>query len=591
MAEANQKLAEVFREMALALELTGADAFRVNAHNRAARICEEYPRDLMQIVLDEPEKAAAKLTGIEGIGKGTAKKIIEFANTGKVEEHDRLLAEVPPGLFDILRIPGLGPKTVRLMWDKLNITRMQDLEKAIADGSLLQLPRMGKKTVANIKDALDFMARSQGRIPAGIALPLAEQIAEILSKVKGVKRSQYAGSLRRGRDTVGDLDIIISADDPEEAGNTFINMPGVTKVLASGETKSSVRIAVPDNREMQADLRIVSDGVFEAALMYFTGSKEHNVMLRERAIKRNLRLNEYGLFPQPENQDLPPQQQGIKPIATTERDIYKALDLPFIPPELREEGVDYEAVDINSLIEETDLRAELHAHTTASDGKMSINELADLALAHGCHTIAVTDHSVSQPVANGLSPERLLEHIEKIREADARRDDINILAGSEVDILADGRLDYDDDILARLDIVIASPHNALSQDRETATRRLLKAIEHPLVHIIGHPTGRLIGRRPGLDPDMSQLFEAAAKHNTAMEINSHWMRLDLRDSHVRAAAAAGCLIAINTDTHKPSDMEMRKYGIATARRAALSKKQCLNTWSANKLKSWLNSVR
>jgi DNA polymerase (family 10) len=587
----NETLAEIFAQMAQALELTGANAFRVNAHTRASRICSEYPEDFEQLVKREGDDAAKVLTSIEGVGKGTAQKIIEFVETGAMEEHRELLAEVPRTLFEVLRIPGLGPKTVKLMWEQLNIVDIDGVKQAITDESILTLPRMGKKTVANIRDAIEFMERSGGRTPLGIAMPVAEALVETLGKIKGVKRIQYAGSLRRGRETVGDLDLLVAAPKPKAVMDAFTSLPDVEKVLASGDTKSSVRLGLPKNRAIQVDLRVVDEDAYEAALMYFTGSKEHNVAMRERAIRRGLRLNEYGLFPEPPDPDTPPQEQGVEPTALTEADIYAKLDLGFIPPELREETVPIEDAPGIRLLELKDIVAELHSHTVASDGDMTIDELATLAAKQGYHTIAVTDHSASQPVANGLSPERLREHIAAVHEANDARDDITILAGSEVDILADGRLDYEDDLLAELDLVIASPHNALKQEPKVATERLLRAIEHPLVHIIGHPSGRLIGERPGLSPDMKALIDAAVEHDTALEINAHWMRLDLRDSHVRAAVAAGCRISINTDIHHPPGFEQLRYGVLTARRGGLTKDLCINTWPAKKLHKWLKAKR
>ncbi len=588
---ANKELARIFGEMAIAVELTGGNAFRVNALNRAARLFKDMTEDVAALVEGAGEDAKKALTDIDGVGKGTAERILEFLETGEIEEHAKLRAEVPAGLLQIAEIPGLGPKTVRLMWEQLDITTVDGLKQAIADESLLTLPRMGKKTVANIAESLEFLERSGGRTPMGLALPIAERIVEMLGEVKGVKRAAYAGSLRRGRETVGDLDILVATTDGEAAAAAFTEMADVEKVLARGETKCSVRLRISETRSIQADLRLVEEAGFESALLYFTGSKEHNIVMRERAIKRTLRLNEYGLFRQPKDAERPPQEQGEEPVETSEAGIYAKLGLAFLPPELREEWVNVDEVDTSELLEVADLKAELHAHTIASDGHFTIDELADQAAALGYHTVAVTDHSASQPVANGLSPERLLEHIEAVREAASRRKDIQILAGSEVDILADGRLDYEDDLLAKLDIVIASPHNALKQKPEVATKRLLTAIAHPLVHIIGHPTGRLIGKRPGLEPDMGALIAAAVEHDTALEINAHWMRLDLRDTQVRAAAAAGCLIAINTDAHREEHLPMRRFGVATARRGGLKRDLCLNTWTKARLGKWLKSKR
>jgi len=460
------------------------------------------------------------------------------------------------------------------------------LQAAIESGKLVKLPRMGAKTIANIEESMAFAAKSTGRVRLGEAMPVAEAIVQRLRAVKGVKQIQYAGSLRRGKETIGDIDVLASASDGKALAEAFGGMDGVEKVIAAGETKSSLRLETG----LQVDLRIVEDKAFGAALMYFTGSKQHNVALRERALKRKLRLNEYGLFPDDGNAE-PPQKRGVKPKAAgTEEAIYAALDLAWIPPELREDRGEIGA-ELPALVELTDIKCDLHAHTTESDGKMTLEELVETAKARGYHTVAVTDHSRSSAQANGLDEDRLRRQIEQVRQADAQIKGIRILAGSEVDILSDGRLDYEDDLLAELDIVIASPHVALKQAPAKATERLLSAIRHPLVHIMGHPTGRIINKREGLQPDMNALIEAAVEHDTALEINANYYRLDLRDTHVRAAVDAGALIAINTDAHTTDNFEQMRYGVMTARRGRLTADRCINAWPKAKLMTWLERKR
>ena len=584
-------------EMATLLELTGANRFRVNAFARAARAVESQTKDLS--TLDEKE-----LVAIDGIGKGIASFIRELADTDAVAELESLRAEVPAGLADVLDIQGLGPKTVRLMWQDLGITDRSSLKKAIDDGSLLTLPRMGEKTVENIKAALTFASKSNERLALGIASPIADALIERMKAVKGVKQCAFAGSMRRGRDTIGDIDILVSTTNPEAAAEAFCEADNVERVIARGETKCSVRVTVNGNSgrwksdgklppTIGADLRIVPDAGFGAALMYFSGSKEHNVRLRERALKKGMTLNEYGLFPEDKSTTESPQSRGIKPVAAkTEEAIYTKLGLPYIPPEIREDAGELDLEETPALIELADIKSDLHAHTTASDGLMCLHELVQCAIDRGFHTIAVTDHSKSSVQAGGLSVERLRAQRDEIEEARKHfGKKITILAGSEVDILADGSLDYDDDILAWLDIVVASPHAALSQDSKAATKRLLKAIEHPNVNIIGHPTGRLINRRKGLEPAMDEIIAAAVEHDTALEINAHWMRLDLRDTHVRAAAEAGCKIAIDCDDHAPTDFDNIRFGIATARRGWLTPELCVNTWTPKKLHNWLKKKR
>lgn len=495
----NTDLARRFEEIASMLELLGEDSFRVNAHRKVARIIEDSSVDFSALAQDREA-----LLAIDGIGKKTADKILEFVTNGDIEEHKELREKVPAGLLDVLAIPGLGPKTAKHLWNDLGIVDIAGLKKAIDDGSLLNLPRMGQKSVDKIRAAIAFHEATGDRIPLGVALPIAERFVQRVRDLDGVKRCEYAGSLRRGRDTIGDIDLICAAPDKHAGaiGESFRSFPEVRDVLAAGETKSSVRVEVGGVR-MQIDLRVVPPDAFGAALLYFTGSKAHNIRLRERAQKRGLTLNEYGLFT--DDGTPAPQNRGLKPIAgKSERDIYDALKVCEPPPELREDSgeLDHEPGFDFNLITLDDIKAELHAHTTASDGALSIVELAQEAKRRGFHTIAVTDHSKSQQVARGLDRTRLLAHIDDIRAAQDRVDGITILAGSEVDIMPDGSLDYADDLLERLDIVVASPHWSLSQKPAEATKRLLKAISHPLVHIIGHPTGRLIGRREGLSPDM-----------------------------------------------------------------------------------------
>ncbi|TVQ59237.1 MAG: DNA polymerase/3'-5' exonuclease PolX [Phycisphaerales bacterium] len=589
----NAELAGLLQQMADLMELTGADRFRVAAHARASRTVDSITQDIDELADDRDA-----LLAVDGIGAKMADKIQEFSRTGRIGEHEALLQEVPPGLLGVMDVPGLGPKTVRLLWKELGVEGVDDLKRVIDDGSILNLPRMGEKTVANIRDALVFARASAERTPLGVALPAALALVQRLEGVKGVSRVEYAGSVRRGRATIGDVDILACAEDGGAAHEMFRAMPEVEKVLASGETKTSVRLLTSRNKRLQADLRTVGREHYGAALLYFTGSKEHNVRLRERAIRMGMTLNEYGLYKESKGKKTEgsPQSRGEKPVASrTEEDIYAALGLPWIPPELREGAgeLDHPADHDFGLIEIADIKAELHAHTDASDGRMSIVELAERAKERGFHTIAVTDHSKSQPIAGGLHPDRLREHIEHIHAARSRVKGITILAGSEVDILADGSLDYDDELLAKLDIVVASPHAALKQDPDAATRRLLRAIAHPLVHILGHPTGRLINRREGMSPDIRALALAAAEHGTALEINANWMRLDLRDAHVRMALdiSPDTLIAIDCDVHSESDFDQLGFGVLTARRGGLTPSRCVNTWPAKKLHAWLKSKR
>ena len=577
----NEDIGAIFEEMATLLELTGANGFRVNAHTKVARVVEGLASDLGDIA--RGEKAMAELQKLDGIGKSSAEKIVAFVANGAVPELDELRAAVPDGLRTVMQVPGLGPKTVRRFWQEASVESLADLEAALADGRLEALPRMGRKTIDNIRASIDFMKSAGDRRRLGVALPLAERVVAVMEAVPGMRQVAWAGSLRRGQETIGDVDILVSTDDPEAASAAFRELPGVSRVLVAGETKSSVRL----EEGIQVDLRVVPEEVWGATLLYFTGSKDHNVALRERAIARGLRLNEYGLFPE-DDEAAPPQQRGIAPVAaSSEAEIYEALALPWIPPELRVDRDEFDRAIPEDLITVESIRAELHSHTTASDGRLSIDELAEAAMAAGREILAITDHSRSSAQANGLDVDRLRRHADAIREADARIDGIRLLAGSEVDIHADGSLDYEDDVLASLDVVVASPHASLRQEPAVATARLCAAARHPLVSIIGHPTGRIIGSRKGLEPDIEAVIAAAIEGGTALEINSNPLRLDLRDIHVRAAVDDGCLISINTDAHRAEHLQYLRYGVLTGRRGRLEAEGCINAWEPDRLLAWL----
>jgi DNA polymerase (family X) len=556
----NTELANMFHTMATILEIKGESGFKVNANTKVARALEDLVEDIASI--DD-------VTSISGVGKSSAMKIKSYLEQGKMVEFEELRDSIPPGLLDVMRVQGLGPKKVRQLWQDADVVDIPSLRAAIEDGKLDNLPRMGKKTIENISQALAFIETSGNRVRLGEAMPIAEHITQTLLAISGVTNITFAGSLRRGKETIGDIDILASTDSPPLLAETFCSMPDVAMVQAQGETKCSVRLS----SGMQVDLRVIDKDKFGAALLYFTGSKEHNIILRERAIRQDKKLNEYSLEP--------------SHISETEEAIYLDLDLPFIPPEIREDRGELSCSVTPNLITEQSIQSDLHCHTTASDGHMSIEELAMYAIALGYHTIAVTDHSQSQTQANGLKPDRLRKHIETIHSINDSISEITILAGSEVDILPDGSLDYDDDVLALLDIVVASPHAALTQSPEDATKRLLAAIEHPLVHIIGHPTGRVINKRKGLEPDIPTLVSAAAEHNTALEINANSYRLDLRDIHVKAAVEAGAMLSINTDSHRPGDFEQLRYGVLTGKRGWLTPEKCINCLVHDGLQTWL----
>jgi len=577
MASTNAELAHMFATMADVMTILGIDRFRINAYARASRAIESLSQSLSELGDD-----VAAISKFDGIGKSTAEKIAQYNTTGRIDTFDELINQLPEGLIPMLDISGLGPKTIALLWKDAGVESLDDLKAKLETDELADLPGLGKKKLENLRKSIEFAAKASGRVRIGQAMPMALWLCEQLEQLKEVKDVTYAGSLRRGRETIGDLDLLVAADtkNAKKISDAFIELSVVEDVLAQGKTKTSVRT----QDGVQCDLRIVEPDQFGAALMYFTGSKEHNVAMRQRAISQGMSLNEYALT------------KKDKPVAgKSEEEVFKALGLKWIPPELREDHGELALAEkdkLPTLLEANDIRAELHAHTTASDGTWSIQELAEAAAARGFHTVAITDHSKGQAQANGLNEKRLVKHIEAIRKVASRmKDTITILAGSEVDILADGSMDYDDDLMAELDVVVASPHAALSQEPDKATRRLLKAIENPYVTILGHPTGRLINRREGLSPDMNALIKAAAQRGIAMEINANHYRLDLRDNHARAAIEAGVKLSINTDAHGPADLDEIRYGVLTARRAGATKKDVVNCMSKSALAKWLASTR
>ncbi|MBC8310187.1 MAG: DNA polymerase/3'-5' exonuclease PolX [Planctomycetes bacterium] len=556
----NTDLAKMFHTMATILEIKGENAFKISANTKVARALEDMVEDVGE--LDD-------ITSISGIGKSSAKKIQQYTKTGKMYDYDELVKSIPSGLLDIMNVQGIGAKTVRRLWKEIDVVDIQTLKEAITDGRLESLPRMGAKTIQNISESIEFLASNADRTRIGIALPIASRLINHLKTIKGVTKITFAGSLRRGMETIGDIDILASTSDESLLAKQFCEMQDVEKILAQGKTKCSVRL----NAGMQVDLRIVDKDKFGAALLYFTGSKEHNITLRERAISQKKKLNEYGLSP--------------SNISCTEEAIYADLELPWIPPEIREDHGEFSVSKSHSLITISDICSDLHCHTTASDGHMSIEELGKMGMQLGYHTIAVTDHSQAQGQANGLKPDRLRRQIDSIHEINESMQGITILAGSEVDILPDGTLDFDDELLEMLDIVVASPHAALQQKTAEATKRLLAAIEHPLVHIIGHPTGRIINKRKGLELDIPSIVAAAAEHQTALELNSNSHRLDLRDTHVRATCDGNAFLAINTDSHHPEDFDQLQFGILTARRGWATPRDCINCMKHDELQTWL----
>lgn len=574
----NAELARVFERIADLMEIEGEDAFRINSYRRAARTLKDASEDVAALAAEN------RLTDLPGIGKGTAQRIQQYLSSGHIDVLDELEKKVPEGLPALLEIPGMGPKKVALAHEKLGVKDLTDLKRVIGSGELAGLPGLGAQSVKKIAEGIAFLESRGGRTPLGVALPIAEVVAEKVRGLKGVKRVEIAGSLRRGLETIGDVDLLCEAKDGAAVVKQFTSLDGVKRVLARGETKGSVIVGLDDQSELQIDLRVVPGESFGAAWQYFTGSKEHNVRLREMAIRRKWRLNEYALF------------DGEKQIAgRREEDIYRKLGLPLIPPELREDRGEFEPeAAFDELITLDDIRGDLHMHTTASDGRCTIEEMARAAKKLGYAYIAICDHSKSATVANGLSIERMKQHIRDIKAADKKVAGITILVGCECDILSDGSLDYPDELLAECDWVVASIHSAMGSGKSqkmTPTQRTLAAMKNPYVSAIGHPSGRLINRRAPMELDVGAVVKAALETGTFLEINASWQRLDLKDVHVRQAVQAGATLVINTDAHHTDQLAQMRYGVITARRGAAEKKSVANTLTLPALRKRLTTKR
>jgi DNA polymerase (family X) len=571
----NDVLANLFSDMATYLEMEQANPFRIRAYQRAAEVIASHPSALGQL----PTK---DLLQIPGIGKGIAEKIEEFAKTGKIEEHQELQKKFPAQLLSLLRVPGLGPRRARFLFEEVKIDSPEKLKKAALEGRLRGLRGFGEKMEKNILRGIDFALGGDNRVLLWQARRVMRDVLSGLEGIPGVKRIQPAGSYRRGRETVGDLDILCAAADPAPVIARFTKLPLVNRILAAGDTKASVLF----HQGLQCDLRVVPPASFGAALQYFTGSREHNVALRERAQRMGFTVNEYGVFRVSD-------KKQTKPVAgKTEDEVYRILGLSFIPPELRENRGELEAAEKNRiprLVEEKDIKGCFHNHTTESDGAHSLEDMVEAARAKGWEWYVVADHSPSLRVAKGLEPARLQRKMDQIQALNRRRRDFRVLCGSEVDILADGRMDYSDDVLAKLDVVVGSVHSGFQQTEEQITGRILKAMENPHVDCIGHLTGRLIGRREGYAVNLERVVDGAARTGTALEINGQPDRQDLSDVHAMAARQKGAPLAVNTDAHATDQLDFMSLAVTVARRAWLRKEDVLNTKTWEDLRAWLES--
>jgi DNA polymerase (family 10) len=568
----NKAIAGLLYETADLLEIDGQDSFRVRSYRNAAEAIEALPQQVADLI-SEPKK----LLAVQGIGKGMLANLQMLFKDGSIEAHAELLKKYRPSMLELLKIQGLGPKTIALIWSAYQVSDLEGVEKLAREGKIRTLPRMGEKHELKLLKAIEDYRRIAGRFLLDTAEELAEKLVEYLLSAPlgefGIEKVTPAGSLRRGRETVGDLDILVTGkgcvedESRQKLIEHLLRFPGLMDIIAQGENKVSFR----HRNGMQVDVRLLPPESFGAAMQYFTGSKAHNVALRQRALKMGFTLNEYSLAT----------VEDEKPVARkTEEEIYAELKLDFIPPELRENLGEIEAAAGHTLpvvIELADIRGDVHMHTVETDGRNTIEEMAEAARKRGYEYMAITDHSKNLAFANGLTDKRALDHIDRIRAVEKEMPGIRIFAGIEVDILGDGELDLSDSVLEQMDIVIASVHSQFSQDRATMTDRLLKAIANPNTSLIGHPTGRLLLRRDAYQFDLDAILKAAAKHKVAMELNSYPDRLDLSDVHLRLAKQHGVKIVINTDSHHTSHMEKMRYGITQARRAWLKQEDVLNT--------------
>jgi len=571
----NAEIAALFNEIGDFLEIKGENPFRVRAYRRAAQAMDGLTEDVAAIATRQG------LLEIPGVGKDLAAKIQEYLQRGSVEYLEGLRKEIPVGVLDLMGIHGVGPKTAKLLYEQAGVDSVGKLEELARAGKLAGFPGIQAKTEENILKGIAVWKSGRERMPLGAALPLAEALVATLRSLPETDQISLAGSLRRMRETVKDIDVLVTSQKPARIMEVFTSLPNVAEVLAQGETKSSIRL----REGIHVDLRVVEPESLGAALQYFTGSKQHNIRVRELAQRKGLKVNEYGVLDE---------RTDRRVAGATEQEVYEAVGLPFFPPEIREDGGEIEAAlggRLPALVGLDDIRGDLQLHTTWSDGVHSLAELATGVRARGYQYMAVTDHSKSATVAGGMDEARAVQMIAEVRALNTRLKGFRVLAGCEVDILGDGRLDFPDDILAQLDLVQVSVHSRFKMSREEMTARIVRAVQHPLVHILGHPTGRLIGERAAYEVDMEAVLQAAKTAGVAVEINASPSRLDLNDLHARRAKDLGLSITISTDAHAIPQLDYMRYGVAVARRAWLAPNDVLNTLPVRRLMAWLGDRR
>ncbi len=561
----NREVAEILRQIADMLEIKGEVIYKAMAYRRAADNILNLGRDINEVWRE------GKLREIPGVGKSLAEKLDELLRTGRLEYYEQLKEEIPPGVVAMLAIPEVGPKTAKLLFEKLGLTSVAEVERAAREGKLRTLPGLGEKSERKILAGIEALHRRSERIPLGTAWPVAQEILAALRQVRGVVQAEAAGSLRRMRATVGDIDLLVASADPEPVMDRFVSLPLVAEVSLRGPTKCTVIL----QNGLQVDLRVLPPERYGSLLQYFTGSKDHNVALRELALKQGLSLSEYGF-----------KRDGEEILCPREEDVYHTLGLEWIPPELRENRGEIEAAgrgQLPKLVELGDIQGDLHVHTNWSDGAASLEEMARAARARGYRYLVISDHTKSLGVARGLTPERLRQQRAEIERLNATFSDFRVLQGAEVEIKADGSLDFPDEVLAELDVVVASLHSGLRQERERITARLISAMRNPHVDIIGHPLGRIISQREESAVDIDAVLEVAAETGTIMEVNAIPARLDLDDVHIRRAVEMGVKLAINSDAHNVESLAVMAYGVATARRGWAEARDVVNTLPLDEL--------
>ena len=572
----NKELADLFNKMADILEFKNENPFKISAYRKASRIIGDLTQDIEEIA------ESGKLKDVPGIGEGMAEKIVEYLKTGRVSKYEEVRKGVSNELIAIMEIPGMGPKTLSMIHKERGIGNLSELEKALEDGSLIGLPGIGEKKVENIKRGIQLLKQSKGRMNLGIAFPIAGRIVQALREKTGSQKIEWAGSLRRMRENIGDIDILATGPDKEKIIHTFVHLPEVKQVLASGETKASIIV----EGGIQIDLRVVEEDSYGAALQYFTGSKAHNIHLRGIAKAKGIKVNEYGVF------------KGEKKIGgKDEKDVYRALGIEWIEPELREDRGEIEAAKegyLPKLVGEQEIKGDLHVHSKWSDGTSTIEEIARAAQKRGYQYVAICDHSKSLKITHGLDESRLMKQMEEIDRLNEKFQGeklkgFQVLKGTEVDILADGKLDLSEKVLEKLDLVVAAVHSGFKQDKEKMTRRIVRALENPLVHILAHPSGRLLGARDPYEVDLDEVMEVVKQYGKALEINAYFERLDLDDIHCRKAKEMGIRVGIGTDAHHLDQMWMVSLGVAVARRGWLETPDILNTLPLKGILKWCHA--